>query len=64
MEDTVLIVEDEADVVDLLRYSLSKAGFAVLIASDGLKDLDLPKFVRSFSSLIPAPTSPVDRRLP
>ena len=43
MEDTVLIVEDEADVVDLLRYNLSKAGFAVLIASDGLKGLEIAR---------------------
>ncbi len=35
MQDTVLIVEDEADVVDLLRYNLSRAGFAVLIAETG-----------------------------
>jgi two-component system phosphate regulon response regulator PhoB len=43
MEDTVLIVEDEADVVDLLRYNLSKAGFGVLIASDGLKGLEIAR---------------------
>lgn len=35
MSDTVLIVEDEGDVVDLLRYNLSKAGFEVLIANSG-----------------------------
>ena len=46
MEDTVLIVEDEADVVDLLRYNLSKAGFAVLIASDGLTGLDMARTKR------------------
>ena len=39
MQKTVLIVEDETDVVDLLRYNLSKAGFGVLIANDGLKGL-------------------------
>jgi DNA-binding NtrC family response regulator len=32
MQDTVLVVEDEADIVALLRYNLSKAGFCVLIA--------------------------------
>jgi two-component system phosphate regulon response regulator PhoB len=41
MQDTVLIVEDEADVADLLRYNLTKAGFGVLIASDGLKGLEI-----------------------
>jgi hypothetical protein len=39
MQDTVLVVEDEADMVDLLRYHLSKAGFGVLIARDGLTGL-------------------------
>lgn len=43
MEDTVLIVEDDADVVDLLRYNLSKAGFDVLIARDGLKGLEIAR---------------------
>ena len=43
MEDTVLIVEDESDVVDLLRYNLTKAGFAVLIAPDGLTGLELAR---------------------
>jgi DNA-binding response OmpR family regulator len=43
MADTVLVVEDEADVVDLLRYNLTKAGFSVLIARDGLKGLEIAR---------------------
>lgn len=43
MQDTVLVVEDEADVVDLLRYNLSRAGFDVLIASAGDEGLELAK---------------------
>jgi two-component system phosphate regulon response regulator PhoB len=35
MDDTVLIVEDEPDVVDLLRYHLRRAGFTVLVANSG-----------------------------
>jgi two-component system phosphate regulon response regulator PhoB len=35
MEDTVLVVEDEKDVVDLLRYNLKRAGFKVLVANTG-----------------------------
>lgn len=35
MQDTVLVVEDEADVVDLLRYNLERADFEVLIAMAG-----------------------------
>ncbi|MFM8364139.1 MAG: response regulator, partial [Verrucomicrobiota bacterium] len=40
MEDTVLIVEDEPDVVDLLRYHLRRAGFRVLVANSGAQGLD------------------------
>jgi two-component system phosphate regulon response regulator PhoB len=35
MEDTVLVVEDETDVVDLVRYNLKRAGFKVLVANTG-----------------------------
>jgi two-component system, OmpR family, phosphate regulon response regulator PhoB len=35
MKPTVLIVEDEAPLVTLLRYNLEKEGFAVTAASDG-----------------------------
>jgi DNA-binding response OmpR family regulator len=41
--DTVLLVEDESDVVDLLRYNLNKAGFSVLIAEDGLLGLEMAR---------------------
>ncbi len=43
MPDTVLFVEDESDVVDLLRYNLNKAGFSVLIAGDGLVGLEMAR---------------------
>ncbi len=39
MPSTVLIVDDEADVVDLVRYKLHGAGFEVLTAGDGLAAL-------------------------
>jgi two-component system phosphate regulon response regulator PhoB len=35
MRDTVLVVDDEPDVVDLVRYHLHRAGFDVLIALTG-----------------------------
>jgi DNA-binding response OmpR family regulator len=35
MVDTILVVEDEPDVVDLVRYHLRRAGFNVLIAFNG-----------------------------
>jgi two-component system, OmpR family, phosphate regulon response regulator PhoB len=43
MQDTILVVEDEADVAELLRYNLNKAGFGVLIAADGLKGLEIAR---------------------
>lgn len=35
----VLVVEDEPDVAELLRYNLTKEGYAVLHAGDGVKGL-------------------------
>ncbi len=35
MPDTILIVDDEPDVVDLLVFSLQKAGYKTLTARDG-----------------------------
>jgi two-component system phosphate regulon response regulator PhoB len=37
--DSVLVIEDEADVLDLVRYHLGKAGFRVLLAHDGASGL-------------------------
>ncbi len=37
---TVLIVEDEADVRELIRYHLTRAGFRVLVARDGKSGLE------------------------
>lgn len=41
--DTVLVVEDEADVLDLVRYHLGKAGFRVLVANDGATGLAIAR---------------------
>ena len=43
MKDVVLIVEDESDVADLLRYHLGKAGFTVLTAPDGRAGLEMAR---------------------
>lgn len=40
MDITVLVVEDENDVVDLLRYHLKRAGYKVLIEKSGDAGLD------------------------
>lgn len=36
---SVLVIEDEADVLELVRYHLGKAGFRVLVARDGAAGL-------------------------
>lgn len=43
MENSVLVVEDETDVADLLRYNLTRAGFAVTVAKTGNEGLDLAR---------------------
>lgn len=40
MTKTVLVVDDEKDIRDLIAYNLSKEGFAVLTAADGKEALD------------------------
>ena len=35
MPETILLIEDEEDVADLIRYHLKKSKFRVLYASDG-----------------------------
>ncbi|MEX1045694.1 MAG: response regulator, partial [Chthoniobacterales bacterium] len=38
-KDTVLVIEDEPDVLDLVRLHLRKAGYHVLEAVDGIDGL-------------------------
>lgn len=40
MTKTVLVVDDEKDIVDLLKYNLQKEGFHVLTASNGNQALE------------------------
>jgi two-component system, OmpR family, phosphate regulon response regulator PhoB len=40
MRETILVIDDEADVVDLVRYHLNRAGFEVDYASTGMAGLD------------------------
>lgn len=41
MPETILVIEDEEDVTDLIRYHLKKAGYRVLVAGDGAAGLDV-----------------------
>jgi len=40
---TILVIDDEQDLLDLLGYNLAKEGYKVLVAKDGEKGLDLAK---------------------
>ncbi|MFZ4484550.1 MAG: response regulator transcription factor [Chthoniobacterales bacterium] len=42
-KDTLLLIEDESDVLDLVRHSMTKAGFRVLVARDGLSGLQVAR---------------------
>lgn len=46
MQTTILIVDDEPAVTDLLEYNLKKAGYTVLTASDGLQALQMVRDTR------------------
>ena len=41
MEKTILVVDDETPIVDMLRFNLQKAGYKVIAAYDGMAALDL-----------------------
>jgi two-component system, OmpR family, alkaline phosphatase synthesis response regulator PhoP len=41
--ERILVVEDEADIQDLLRYNLKKEGYDVEVAGDGERGVDLAR---------------------
>ena len=41
MKETILIVEDEKDIVKMLDYNLKKEGYKILVAHDGEDALDM-----------------------
>ncbi|NIS81205.1 MAG: response regulator [Anaerolineales bacterium] len=43
MKATILVVDDEPAIVDVLSYNLEKAHFRVLVARDGLEALELAR---------------------
>ncbi len=43
MVATILIVDDEPDVADLLKYHLQKAGYQILVAGDGARALEIAR---------------------
>ena len=43
MRKTILVVEDDLDLVELLRFNLDNAGFSVVAATDGAEALKKSK---------------------
>ena len=43
MPQTILVVDDERDIVELVRYNLAQAGYRVVSASDGRQAVDLAR---------------------
>ena len=43
MAQTVLVVDDERDIVELIRYNLTQAGFRIVSATDGQQAIDQTK---------------------
>jgi two-component system alkaline phosphatase synthesis response regulator PhoP len=43
MEKKILVVDDEQDILDLISYNLSKEGFKVFTAADGIQGLETAK---------------------
>jgi len=41
--EKILVVDDEADIQELLKYNLSKEGYDVKTTSDGIKGLEIAK---------------------
>ncbi|MDP2689629.1 MAG: response regulator [Deltaproteobacteria bacterium] len=41
MRESILVVDDEEDILNLLEYNLKKAGFATILAKDGPEAIDL-----------------------
>jgi len=39
----ILVVDDESDILELLKYNLAKEGYDVKTASDGIKGVDVAK---------------------
>jgi two-component system alkaline phosphatase synthesis response regulator PhoP len=41
LAETILVVDDERDIVDMLKYNLEKEGYRVLAAPDGKRALEM-----------------------
>lgn len=46
MQKTILVVDDEQDIVDLISYNLSKEGFEVATANNGTDAVEIAQRLR------------------
>ena len=42
-EVKILVVDDEPDILEFIRYNLEKEGFQVVTAKDGVEGLEMAK---------------------
>ena len=57
---TILIVEDEQDIRELLAYNLEKEGYATVQAADGKEGLELARSRKPDLILLDEPTNDID----
>ena len=43
MSQTILVVDDELDILELVRYNLTQAGYRVVTATDGRRAVDMAR---------------------
>ncbi len=43
IKEKILIIDDESDIIELVRYNLEKEGYRVIFAHNGEKALQLVK---------------------
>ena len=47
-KETILVIEDERDLLEVIQFNLEKDGYRVLTATNGEKGLELARSKRQF----------------
>lgn len=61
---TVLVVDDDADIRELITWKLNQAGYSVLVASDGEEGLAAASMTTGLSSAVPPDLVLLDWMMP
>jgi CheY-like chemotaxis protein len=61
MPKRILIVEDDTDMVELLRFNLKTVGYALGTAADGIEALKKARSIRPEDFILSQPTSTFKR---